>query len=150
MAAKRPKALLWLTLLAAPVALAVETGLRLLIFPAEFELVREFLNPTLTPVAWALGGLSAAAGVAGLAVQRKVSERKLAKLPSKCDTEARYHAVFGVFLLTTAVPQIPALLSTFAYMFGASLLPVLVGVGVSSVGVVSQALRVSHLAARPR
>lgn len=147
MAEKRPsKAMLWLTILAAPVALAVETGLRLLIFPEEFELVREFLAPILTPVAWALGAVAAIAGFAGLFLQRRMTDRRLAKLPAGAEAGARYQAVFAVFLLTTSVPQIPALLATFAYMFGASIVPVLVGVGVCSVGVVSQALRVPRLA----
>ncbi|HJL15964.1 MAG TPA: hypothetical protein RMH99_09920 [Sandaracinaceae bacterium LLY-WYZ-13_1] len=144
---RRPsKALLWLTIVAAPAALAVETGLRLLLFPEDFELVRELLNPTLTPVAWVLGGVAGIAAWVGLLVQRRISRRRLAKLPADADDEARFAAVFGVFLLTTAVPQIPAIFSTFAYMFGASLVPVLVGIGLCSVGVVAQALRVSSLA----
>jgi hypothetical protein len=147
MAAKRPsKAVLWLTILAAPVALVVETGLRLLIFPDDFELVRGFLNPMLTPVAWVLGVVAGVAGFAGLGLQRRMSAKRLGKLPPGAGVSDRYQAVFAVFLLTTSVPQIPALLATFAYMFGASLVPVLVGVGVCSVGVVSQALRVPRLA----
>lgn len=75
-----------------------------------------------------------------------MTDRRLAALPAGADVNDRYQAVFAVFLLTTSVPQIPALLATFTYMFGASLVPVVVGVGVCSVGVVSQALRVPRLA----
>lgn len=148
--AKRPgRAVLWLTLLAAPVALVVETGLRKLIFPAEFEMVRELLNPILTPVAWALGAIAAAAAFGGLLLQRRMTDRRLVKLPATAGSNERYQVVFAVFLLTASVPQVPALIATFTYMFGASIVPVLVGVGVCSVGVVSQALRVPSLAEKP-
>lgn len=147
MAAKRPsRAVLFLTILAAPVALAFETGLRLLLFPRDFELVRELLEPALTPVAWVLGGLAAVAAVLGASLQRSMAQKRIAKSPDRGDYDARYRHVFGVFLLTSSVPQIPAIFSTFAFMFGASLVPVLVGIGVCSVGVVTQALRVPSLA----
>lgn len=147
MSQKRPsKSVLWLTILAAPVALVVETVLRKLIFPADFELVREFLEPMLTPVAWVLGAVAGVAGFVGLGLQRRMADKRLAKLPPAAGVNDRYQAVFAVFLLTTSVPQIPAILATFAYMFGASIVPVIVGVAVCSVGVVSQALRVPRLA----
>ena len=140
------RAVLWLTVFAAPVALGFETVLRWILFPADFELVRELLHPVLTPVAWFLGGVAAVASFAGLALQRRMTARRLSRLPGEPDLDARYREVFAVFLLTTAVPQIPAILSTLTFMFGASLLPVLVGIGLSSVGVVTQALRVPSLA----
>lgn len=141
--------LLWLTVAAAPVALGFETVLRLLIFPPEFEEVREFLQPMLTPVAWGFAGLAGLTGLLGLALQRRLADKKLARLPATADADQRYREVFGVFLLTTALPQIPAILSSFAYMFGASIVPVVVGIGVCSVGVVGQALRLGSLADRP-
>lgn len=147
MAAKRPsRAVLFLTILAAPVALAFETGLRKLLFPADFELIREFLEPMLTPVAWVLGLVAAGASLLGLALQRSMAKKRIEKSRDRDDYDARYRHVFGVFLLTASVPQIPAILSTFMFMFGASLVPVLVGIGICSVGVVSQALRVPALA----
>lgn len=149
MAAKRSsRAMLFLTILAAPVALVFETFLRAALFPPEFETFREFLRPMLSPVAWVLGLVAAAAGLAGLGLQRSMAQRRVARLPEDAGYEERYAQVLGVFMLTTAVPQIPAILSTFAFMFGASLWPVLVGIGVCSVGVVAQALRVSSLAKR--
>ena len=147
MAGKRPsKGILWLTMLAAPVALAFETVLRMLLFPDDFELVREFLSPMLTPVAWAFGALAAIAGFVGLGLQGRMVRRRLAKLPDTASVDERYREVFAVFLLSSSVPQIPAILSTLTYMFGASLVPVLVGVAACSVGVVTQALRVPGLA----
>jgi hypothetical protein len=148
MAAKRPSnAILWLTIPAAPVALGLETALRLWLFPDDFELVRELLRPMLTPVAWVFGALAALAGLGGLALQRRLSAKRLAKFPPGAPLAARHGAVTGVFLLTSSVPQIPAVLATLTYMFGASLVPVLVGVGLCTAGVVGQALRVPSLAA---
>jgi membrane protein YqaA with SNARE-associated domain len=147
MAAKRPsRSLLFLTVLAAPAALAFETVLRKLLFPPEFEEVRSLLEPLLTPVGWAIAVVAAIASLVGLRVQRAMAQKRIAKLRDREDADARYREVFGVFLLTTAVPQIPAILSTFTFMFGATLWPVLASVAVSSVGVVAQAFRIPVLA----
>jgi len=108
--------------------------------------VREVLSPPLTILASVLDGVAVVAALAGLSLQRRVAQRRFARLPDPNDVDARYRETFGVFLLTASLPQIPALLSTFAYMFGASIWPVLVGVGVCSVGVVTQALRVRSIA----
>ena len=141
---------LLLTILAAPGALGFETLLRALLFDDDFELLRQFLSPVLTPVAWVLGLVAAAGSLAGLALQRSIAHKRLARLPEGASFEVRYQQVLAVFLLTTAAPQIPAILATFAFMFGASLAPVLVGVGICSLGVIAQALRVSSLATTPR
>jgi len=150
MASQRPpNRVLWLVILAAPVALGFETTIRLLFFPDDFEMVREFLHPFLTPVAWALGLLAAVGGFAGLALQRRMSEKRLARLPPDASVELRYQQVFGVFLLTTAVPQIPSVLATITFTFGASIWPVLVGIVFCSAGVVAQARRVASIADAP-
>lgn len=127
-------------------ALGFETALRLLLFPDDFAIVREFLNPYLTPVAWLLGGLAALGAWLGLALQRRLTTKRIAKLDSEATDDQRYAAGFGVFLLTSSVPQIPSILATITFTFGASLLPVLVGIALCSVGVVAQALRVGRLA----
>lgn len=145
-----PNRVLWLVILAAPVALALETGMRLLLFPADFDIVREFLNPYLTPVAWGLGLLAGVGGWLGLFLQKRMSEKRLAKLPSDAPVALRYQAVFAVFLLTTSVPQIPSVFATISFTFGADLLPVLVGIALCSIGVVAQALRVASIADAPR
>lgn len=147
--AKRPKAVLWLTIVAAPGALAIETALRKLLFPAEFEEVREFLEPTLTPFGWGLAAFAAFGAALGLVVQRHVANRRLARLPDDATVDQRYREIFAVFLLTTAVPQIPALLSTFVFMFGASIWTVSTAIAFCSVGVVAQALRVPAMAENP-
>jgi len=148
-AAERPRAVLWLTILAAPGALVVETALRKLIFPPEFDEVRAFLEPMLTPVGWGMAAVAAIGAALGLVVQRRVALKRLARLPDTATVDDRYREIFAVFLLTTAVPQIPALLSTFVFMFGASVWTVIAAIAFCSVGVVAQALRVPAMAENP-
>jgi predicted membrane channel-forming protein YqfA (hemolysin III family) len=146
MAAQRPsRALLYLTVLAAPAALGLETVLRKLLFPPEFEEFRAFLRPLLTPVGWLVAAVAVAASVAGLAVQRRMAQKRIARL-ERADFDARYREVLAIFLISTAVPQVPAIISTLTFMFGASFWPVAVGVGFASVGVVLQAWRIPELA----
>lgn len=143
MAAKRPSRLLYgATIVAAPFALAFETLLRWILFPPEFEQIRELLRPGLAPFAWGLCVLAALMMIVGFWVQAAVTRKRFEKL--KPDTaEQRHRIAFGVFLLTTAVPQIPAILSTFTFTFGAPIWPVIASIGVCSVGVVGQAFRVA-------
>ncbi|MGE0789026.1 MAG: hypothetical protein AB7S26_25360 [Sandaracinaceae bacterium] len=147
MTARRPPAFaLWLVILAAPVALAFETGLRKLLFPADFEIVREFLQPYLTPVAWVLGIIAGLGGWIGLGLQRRLSARRLEKLPANASPEMRHSAVFAAFLLSVSLPQLPSVLSTICFTFGASIWPVLTGMVLCTLGVVAQALRVRPIA----
>ena len=146
-AQERPSTLLlWATIVAAPAALGLETVLRRLLFPDEFELVREFLRTALTPVAWVFVALAVVGAAAGLVLQRSLAIQRLSRLPPDAPLSARYGAVVGVFLLTTVLPQLPSILVTFCFMFGSSIVPVLVGIAVTTVGVVLQALRVRTLA----
>lgn len=146
MADERPSpTLLALVILAAPMALAAETGLRALLFPADFELVRELLSPYLTVAAWIFAPLTALAGALGWHLQRRLSARHVAKLPPGASFAQRQGAVVGVFLLTSSVPQIPTILVTFLFMFGSALSPVLASVVLCSVAVTAQALRIGRL-----
>lgn len=135
-------ALVLLTVIAAPVALAFETLLRKLLFPPEFEEVRALLEPSLTPVGWGLVGVAALLAGGGVPLKRRLGARALARLPEarRRDPAQVAKAELGAFMLAATVPQIPAIASTMTFMFGASLVPVLVAVGVSTVGVVLQAL----------
>lgn len=149
MAEKRPSTtLLWMTIVASPAALGLETGLRLLFFPSDFNVyIRPFLNPYLTPVAWIFATIAGLGALLGLALQRRLVTKRIGKLPEEFNTrERRYQVAFGVFLLTTAVPQIPSIFSTFCFTFGSDLLPVIVSIALTSAGVVGQALRVPKLA----
>jgi hypothetical protein len=135
-------ALVLLTVVAAPVALASETALRKLLFPPEFEEVRALLEPSLTPVGWALVGVAVVLAVAAVPLRRRLGARAVAKLPEarRADPAEVARAQTGAFMLAASVPQLPAIASTMAFMFGASVAPVLVAVAVSTVGVVLQAL----------
>jgi len=131
-----------MTAIAAPVALGFETLLRKLLFPANFEEVRSLLRSDLTPVAWALVGLTAAAGVGGLVLQRTLVERAVRKLPARRQRpEDVERARVGAFLLAASVPQVPAVVTTFAFMFGAPLLPAIASISVVTVAVLAQAIR---------
>jgi hypothetical protein len=134
-------ALIVLTAVAAPAALGFETLLRWLIFPDDFELVRELLRPTLTIVAWALCAVCAVAAVAGVTVQQRLASRAVAKLGPAADADRVARARLGGFLLAASIPQVPAVLATFAFMFGASIVPVLVAITIVTVAVVVQATR---------
>jgi hypothetical protein len=135
-----PLLLVVATLLAAPVALALESALRWLLFPPEFEVVRAWLEPFLTPLAWALVLISALAGIAGALLQRALTARKIARLGPDATSARREAARNQVFLITASVPQLPTIASTFAFMFGASVVPTLVGVAICTVSVAAQGL----------
>ena len=131
-----------MTAVAAPVALGFETLLRHLLFPESFELVREALRPVLTPVAWVLCLVCAGAGAFGLVFQRRMAARAVDKLPPAGRTpELEDRARLGAFMLAASIPQVPAILATFSFMFGAALTPVVVAIGIVTVFVVAQALR---------
>ncbi|AKF03765.1 hypothetical protein [Sandaracinus amylolyticus] len=126
------------TVLAAPIALAFESVLRWLLFPPDFEAVRAFLEPFLTPLAWLLVVISALAGIAGTFAQRTIAARRIAKLGAGA-TAVQIETVRNqVFLITASIPQLPTIASTFAFMFGASLVPTLVGVAIGTLSVLAQ------------
>lgn len=128
------------TVLAAPIALALESVLRWLLFPPEFEVVRGWLEPYLTPLAWLLVVVSALAGIAGGLLQRGIATRRVAKLGAAA-TRAQVEAARNqVFLITASIPQLPTIASTFAFMFGASIVPTLVGVAICTVSVLVQGI----------
>lgn len=126
------------TVLAAPLALALESVLRWLVFPPDFEVIRAFLEPVMTPIAWVLVGLSVLAGIAGALAQRALVARKIARLGPHAAPAQIETARNQVFLITASLPQLPTIASTLAFMFGASLAPTLVGVGVCTVSVLAQ------------
>ncbi|MEM9188817.1 MAG: hypothetical protein AAGF12_06560 [Myxococcota bacterium] len=131
-----------LTLVAAPGALAVESLLRWLLFPEDFEILRTYLEPFVTPIAWLMAALTAILGLVGLRLQRTMSAKKIARLPEERRTEAQLRRTrTGVFLLTASVPQIPAVIATVLFMIGSSLWPVIVALVVVTVAVGAQAYR---------
>lgn len=121
-----------------PLALAFETLLRQLLFPPEMDEVRAWLRPSLTPWTWLAPPASAAASVLGVKLYRILLRRGTAKLdPGKTDPDAIDKVRLDALLLATSAPQVPALLATVAFMFGAELTPVLVAMAVATLGVAS-------------
>ncbi len=133
--------LILLTAIAAPVAFVIETVVRKLLFPAEFEEFRELAHDYATILAWGFVVIATLAAVAGLFVQRRLAKKRIAKLPASATAEQRERAALGAFMLAAAVPQVPAVFLTLLYMFGASLTPAVVGLAVSTLGVIAQAVR---------
>jgi hypothetical protein len=119
-----------------PLAVVVETVLRRYIMPPEFDEVRAWLRPTITPWMWA-APLFAAIGVPlGLRLHHWLVKRGLARIPAhrrNAATEA--NAVTDAMLLSTSVPQVPAVVATLGLLMGSALPPVLVATGVATVGV---------------
>jgi len=134
------RVLAMLTVIAAPFALGFETLLRKLVFPPEFEDVRTLFAPALTLAAWTLPVVCLVASLVGVVFQHRLVERALRKLPAdrRHDPESQEKARVGAFLLAASVPQVPAIVATVLFTFGASLTPVLVTVAVSTLGVIAQ------------
>ena len=130
-----------LTLIAAPLALALETALRTLLFPPEFAEVRVLLEPGLTPVAWWVFALAWPVGAVGVGLQRRLADRKLARIPRGADPGIRARAFIGAFFLSASIVQIPAIVATLLFMLGASLTPVVATMGVATVAIAIQAVR---------
>jgi hypothetical protein len=119
-----------------PLALAVETGMRILLFPPEFEELRMLLRPVLTGWMWTTPLLAALATLLGIKLQRWTVQRHLAKLPPDGRTPvAVKRAEFDTLMLSTSVPQVPALVATFGFTMGSALLPVVVAIVVATAGV---------------
>lgn len=132
-----------LTIVATPVAFTVETLLRRFVLPPDFEEVRPFLEPFLTPLGWALVCAGAVAVVGGLFVQRRMAAKALAKIPpeKRDDPDEQRKAQVGAFLLAASVPQLPSIFASICYTLGASIWPVAAAMVVSTIGVLLQAIR---------
>ncbi len=130
--------MLALVALSTPMALVAETYLRRLMFPPEFEEVRAYLQPSLELPVWSLLSLVVLTTWFGIRAQARRVERKMAARPPEEQTQYfRDKDTFDSLVLFTSLPQIPAILATFCYMCGASLLPVLVNMGASTAGVLA-------------
>lgn len=122
--------------LSTPLALAVETGLRKIMFPPEFEEVRDFLRPTLTGPVWFLLPIVALCTLAAARWMGRRIEKRMAARPAEEQTEAfRTKEAFDAMMLFTSLPQVPAIFGTFMFMFGAALTPVVVVMAAATLGV---------------
>ena len=138
--------LIALTISAVPLALGVESLLRWLLLPADFDELRTWLEPPMTTAAWWLMGLCAVVGVACVLAQARWCRRSLSRLVPGAGDEAAERACIGVFIVTASLAQGPALLASLTFLLGARLLPVLLAVGWSTSSVTIQALRIKPLA----
>lgn len=121
-----------------PLALAVETALRVLLFPPEFEEVRMWLRPVITPWMWTASALAIGFTLLGIRLQKWFVARRMARLAEDQRTrEAEAKAHFDALMLSSSCPQIPALLATFGFMVGADLLPVVVAIAIATTGVLT-------------
>jgi len=123
-----------------PLSLGVETGVRLALFTPDMVYLRSLTGPTLTPIAWALAGVTALGGALAVPVQRAWYRRRLARQGAPADEGARARAAFEALYVATSVPQVPALVATFFFTAGSSLTPVAVALGVSALAVLAQGL----------
>lgn len=128
-----------------PLAMLVEAGMRRLTFPPEFDEVRLWLRPAITPWTWIAVPLGVVAIPLAAAVQRWLVARSLAKLPEARRTEAeRVSCEYDAMLLSTSITQLPAVLATVAFMFGAALPPVATAMAIATVGVIALGLWVAR------
>lgn len=119
-----------------PLALVVETGLRRIMFPPEFEEIRMFLRPSLALPTWSLLGLVVLTTLLGQRwQQRRVDKRMAARPPEQQTAHYRTKETFDALVLFTSLPQLPAVLATFCFMFGAPLLPVVANMVAATGGV---------------
>jgi hypothetical protein len=139
--ARQTWGLLAIVAISTPLALVVETGLRALLFPPDFEEVRAWLRPAITPWVWLMPVLAALSTLLGLRLQRWYAARQFAALAPRNQTDDGWAAAnFDALMLSTSAPQVPALIATVAFMLGSELTPVLVAIATGTAGVLVQGL----------
>ncbi|MCH9682164.1 MAG: hypothetical protein K0V04_12070 [Deltaproteobacteria bacterium] len=133
--------LLGLIALSTPLSLAVESLIRRLLLPPEFDQVRVWLAPTLTPWAWGMVPLTVATTALGWWLFSSLARRELRRArPGLTPAQARAKAQFEALMLASSAPQVPAVAATVLFMFGASIVPVAVAMVTATAGVLSLAL----------
>jgi hypothetical protein len=130
--------LLGLVAISTPLALVVESSLRRLVMPPDFDAVRAWLSPALTPWAWAMVPATLVGTALGWWLLGVLTRRELrARRPGVTEEQARDKAEFEALMLASSAPQVPAVAATMLYMLGAGLEPVIASMGVATLGVVS-------------
>lgn len=139
MAAVSRRVLLPLIALSSPLSLAIETGVRTLLFTDDMRALRLMARDALTPVAWAFVPVTAAAAGVGVVVHRAALRRALAHAATRPDDpDAVENARLTALYVATSVPQIPSLLATFLFTAGARFWPVMITLLVAAFGVMLQ------------
>lgn len=130
--------LLGLIALSTPLVWVVESGMRRLVFPPDFDAVRAWLSPTLTPWAWAMVPATLVTTGIGWWLYRVLARRELlARRPGLTAEQVRAKAEFEALMLSSSAPQVPAVAATMLYMLGADVVPVAVAMVAATLGVVS-------------
>jgi hypothetical protein len=139
MATVSRRVLLPLIALSSPLSLAVETALRTLLFTDNMRELRLLARETLTPIAWALVPVTAAAAVLGVFVHRAALRKTLADAALRAGKpDAEENARLTALYVATSVPQIPALAATLLLTAGARVEPVMLTLLVAALGVMLQ------------
>lgn len=149
-ASSKTYGILALIAVSTPAMLGIESMLRWLMLPPEFEQIRAWLGPSITPYVWGLAAAAAVAAPIAFRLQRVLVRRTLARQSLAHQEEGiEDKARFDALILSTSVVQVPALLAAICYLLGAALLPVVVAIVVATIGVIAQgiALRPSRAAA---
>jgi len=129
-----------------PLALGVEWLVRRIFLPPQMDELRDWLRPQLAPFAWVLVGLALAATALGLASANRVYQTRLRRFGTRGDPSRRAQSArFETLLVVTSIPQVPALLATIGFTFGAPLAPTLATLAVGTLGVLVQWLRMRRL-----
>lgn len=137
-----------LVAISAPLAFASESLIRRLLLPPEFDDVREFFGPGATTFAWGCVALCVLAALCGVWVQRRWVRERTRRAREE-GTDVGKAAMDRTFL-SMSIPQVPAILSTVAFMSGSELMPVVVAMAVSSTGVIAQGVQWELLLAQMR
>ncbi len=131
--------LLPLIALSSPLSLAVETGIRTVMFTDDMRELRLMVRDTLTPIAWGFVPVTVAASVLGVVVHRVALKRALAAAKLKVGRpDAEEDARLTALYVATSVPQLPALVATFLFTAGARFVPVMTTLLVAAAGVMLQ------------
>lgn len=131
---------------ASPASLAVETGLRRLLFPPDFELLRAYLRPALGAPAWGLCVATLLLGLPACWVQTRLYARLVAARGAAYADRARVLSLYAA----STLPQLAALVAALAFTFGAPLTPVAVSVTAAALWVSLLGARAPSPAAGPR
>ena len=115
--------------ISSPVSLGAETLIRKIVFTADMREMRALLEPFLTPVAWALLGITVLAVLLGVPAHHAIHKRLFARLGERAgDPAARASA--------DTVVQLPSLVAAMTFTLGAAVTPVLAALCAAGVGVV--------------
>ena len=123
--------------ISSPVSLGAETLIRKIVFTADMREMRVLLEPFLTPVAWALLGVTGLAVLLGVPAHHAIHARLFARLGERAgDPAARASADTVALYLAASVVQLPSLVAAMTFTLGAAVTPVLAALCAAGVGVV--------------